>query len=342
MRKIAIGLLVASGLLFTFTMIFLNPADNAWGICFIITIVLFVPGLLGLILLPKTLPKNMNKRALATVESVRQTNVYINHLPQVELILTYQTEQGHTVTTKLREVVDYVSIGSLVPGMTLPIRYDENKPQKVAIYADDEAMAMLGGKAPANMTERCIAFVQDIQLHGNTQPDDEVVSVTFTVAFQTPRHGSIVTTIADQTTLGFLNLFPVGNPIPILYDPNNPTSAAIYYDMDEAMRAQLSDAIDQKRVRDGDLDEEMYNIAKNGIKAEGILLASSATGEVKGNRTELAVRIKVIPPQGEPYEVQMNKYFDPISLKNLFVGTHVEVYYLPSDPYKIAVGVAAS
>lgn len=342
MRNIARGVLVASGLVFLYTMIFLDPVNTSWSIGFFVAMGLFIPGLLGEILFPKVLPKSMNKKALATVQEVRQTHVYVNNLPQVELILSYQTEQGQQVTTKMREVVDYVTVGAIEPGMVLPIVYNENKPQKVAIAADGETMDMLEGTPPPNMTGACIGFVRDIQQLGSEPEDSEVIFAAFTVEFTPPRQRSIVAVIKDQVTQEFLINFAVGNAIPVLYDPANPQQAVINYDPDEQVLAELQEAIAQKRIREGELDEEMYNIAKNGIHAKGMVLASSATGETKGNKTELAVRIKVTPSQGQPYEVQTNKYFDAISLKHMYSGAPVEVYYMPADPQRIAIGTPSA
>lgn len=103
----------------------------------------FIQFLVGVIVAstaPKTISRSFNKRGEALVETVRNTGVYRGRplaslpQPQVEMILSYQTELGQEITTK---VCQFVPNNSILPGITVPIRYRENNPKKVMVDFED-------------------------------------------------------------------------------------------------------------------------------------------------------------------------------------------------------------
>lgn len=83
---------------------------------------------------PKVNLDKFNKNSVALVEIARQTNTVLSNCipPQVEMdiILTYCTEQGEEITTKIRQTVPDGIISS---GAEIPIHYNENKPRMAVI-----------------------------------------------------------------------------------------------------------------------------------------------------------------------------------------------------------------
>lgn len=93
----------------------------------------FIVALFGISGAPNTIPKRFNKRAIAVVDVADKTIFYYTDRPNVtspvmRIILTYQTEQGQSVTTK---VFRAVRGGAIFSGTKIPIRYNEKKPRKV-------------------------------------------------------------------------------------------------------------------------------------------------------------------------------------------------------------------
>ena len=93
---------------------------------------------------------NRNQLAMGTIIDVRQTNTYVNRMPQIEITLEYTTEGGETVIATTTMVVDYIEIGSIGAGTLVPIYYDENKPEKVdvAFGLDDATLQELLDRMP--------------------------------------------------------------------------------------------------------------------------------------------------------------------------------------------------
>ena len=80
----------------------------------------------------------------ATIVGMRQTGVYMNEQPQVELQLQVTTEMMAAYPVTLREWVPLMLIGTLTSGRPLPVKVDPSDPQRVVI----EWESALGGGMP--------------------------------------------------------------------------------------------------------------------------------------------------------------------------------------------------
>lgn len=78
----------------------------------------------------------------ATIQGMRQTGVYLNEQPQIELNLQVQTQMHGPYQVTVREYVPLMLLGTLSSGRPLPVKVDPADPQKLVIEWEG---AMSGG-----------------------------------------------------------------------------------------------------------------------------------------------------------------------------------------------------
>jgi hypothetical protein len=78
----------------------------------------------------------------ATILGMRQTGVYLNEQPQIELNLQVQTQMHGPYQVTVREYVPLMLLGTLSSGRPLPVKVDPADPQKLVIEWES---AMSGG-----------------------------------------------------------------------------------------------------------------------------------------------------------------------------------------------------
>ena len=80
----------------------------------------------------------------AQITGMRQTGMYINNQPQVELQLQVTTQMHGAYPVTMKEVVPLMMLGTLSSGRPLPVKVDPANPQNVVI----EWESALGGGMP--------------------------------------------------------------------------------------------------------------------------------------------------------------------------------------------------
>ena len=85
----------------------------------------------------------------ATIQGMRQTGVYLNEQPQIELNLQVQTQMHGPYQVTVREYVPLMLLGTLSSGRPLPVKVDPADPQKLVIEWEG---AMSGGMQMAGKT----------------------------------------------------------------------------------------------------------------------------------------------------------------------------------------------
>jgi hypothetical protein len=85
----------------------------------------------------------------ATIQGMRQTGVYLNEQPQIELNLQVQTQMHGPYQVTVREYVPLMLLGTLSSGRPLPVKVDPADPQKLVIEWE---RAMSGGMPMGGMT----------------------------------------------------------------------------------------------------------------------------------------------------------------------------------------------
>jgi hypothetical protein len=78
----------------------------------------------------------------ARIMNMRQTGVYVNEQPQVELTLEVSSEMQGPYQVTLKEYVPLMLLGALTSGRPLPVKVDPQNPQNVVIEWEN---AMSGG-----------------------------------------------------------------------------------------------------------------------------------------------------------------------------------------------------
>lgn len=69
----------------------------------------------------------------AVITDVRQTGMYVNENPQVEMDLQVNVEGIPAYTTTQRQVIAQIAIPQFQPGATVPVRVDPQNPSSVLI-----------------------------------------------------------------------------------------------------------------------------------------------------------------------------------------------------------------
>jgi hypothetical protein len=69
----------------------------------------------------------------AVITDARQTGMFVNENPQVELDLQVNVEGIPTYTTTHRQVIAQIAIPQFQPGTTVPVRVDPANPSSVLI-----------------------------------------------------------------------------------------------------------------------------------------------------------------------------------------------------------------
>lgn len=115
--------------------------SNIGKLLFLIGMIMFMIGLLlffretegvgGARPAAQKIPKKFNKSAVAQVETMQDMGLYRSALwTTIKMILTFQTEEGQQVTTKIQQVVPN---GYIFPGAKIPVLYIKNKPYKAIV-----------------------------------------------------------------------------------------------------------------------------------------------------------------------------------------------------------------
>ena len=90
----------------------------------------------------RPLLQNMNQRsqilqtgipAMATIISLADTGMLVNHQPQVRIGLQVNPPHGLPYQTELTMVISMLMIPQVQPGLTVPVKIDPKDPSKVAI-----------------------------------------------------------------------------------------------------------------------------------------------------------------------------------------------------------------
>jgi hypothetical protein len=180
----------------------------------------------------------------ATITGMRQTGVYVNEQPQIELQLRVQTEMHGPYDVTVKEYVPLMLLGTLSSGRPLPVKVDPANPQRLVIEWEN-AMSTPGQvtAAPAppagdyEATKQQLlatgisgkATVVSSSATGETDPQGRPVydlvmkiEIEGRAPMQGPARVGIPVERAEQ--------LEAGDTVPIKADPNNPAMMAVDWD----------------------------------------------------------------------------------------------------------------
>jgi hypothetical protein len=83
--------------------------------------------------------------ALAVVESMADTGVTVNNQPLVSFLLTVRTQDGQAYQVTHRQTLPRIPMGMVLPGVTLPVKVDRERRDRVRIDWAAWRPAPLGG-----------------------------------------------------------------------------------------------------------------------------------------------------------------------------------------------------
>ena len=190
----------------------------------------------------------------ATILGMRQTGVYLNEQPQIELNLQVQSEMHGPYQVTVREYVPLMLLATLGSGRPLPVKVDPADPQKLVIEWEN---AMSGGMAgvgaamtpPASADstqydpearkaekERLLATgvagkatVTSARATGGTDSEGRPVydlMLTIEIPGRPPMQGPARTGVPPER----ISQPEAGDTVAIKSDPANPTSMTIDWD----------------------------------------------------------------------------------------------------------------
>ena len=73
------------------------------------------------------------RQGTATISDIRQTGMFVNENPQVELDLSVAVEGMPAYTVTHRQVIAQIAIPQFQPGATVPVRVDPQDPTSLII-----------------------------------------------------------------------------------------------------------------------------------------------------------------------------------------------------------------
>jgi hypothetical protein len=149
-------------------------------------------------------------------------------------------------------------------------------------------------------------------------------------------------TASDRRIISLTDLAQVqpGAMFPLRYNPENPEQIMIEKNADQAA---LQAAYNMQMVASGVTTQSMLDITQNGVRANGVVLSAQPTGNIINGYGEMTLQIKVTRPEyGGQFETTINKAIPQNMLAGVQPGSVIEVYYMPGNESKIAIGVKAS
>ncbi|MCL2091615.1 MAG: DUF3592 domain-containing protein [Micrococcales bacterium] len=169
----------------------------------------------------------------------------------------------------------------------------------------------------------------------NDQPQLEV-----TLQFTTVDGRQVTASDHKVIPLHQLALVQPGASLPLRYDPQNPEKIMIETSADQAA---LQQAYDAQRLASGEVTQESLYIARNGVRAQGVVLSTQPTGNIVGGCGEMLLHVRVAGSQhGDSYDTTVTKAIPQNVLHRVQPGSVIEVYYIPGNEQNITIAVPAS
>lgn len=191
----------------------------------------------------------------------------------------------------------------------------------------------LSGRVPRSLVAAPIGMgtVVSAQRTGvsvNDQPQLEIV-VDVTGSDGETFRGSF-TRIIDITELAAV---APGACIPVRYRSDTREVALA----SDAAPQELQHALNLVQVAKGHLTPQQLRIAQEGHATQAVVLAMTPTGEVRGDRSVLDLRLRVRRPDGTTFDLDQRKAVPPSGIAQVQPGMVVTVQYLPDDESQLTI-----
>jgi hypothetical protein len=158
----------------------------------------------------------------------------------------------------------------------------------------------------------------------NDQPQLEILMDVDTMDGQSFR--GVAKSIVDLTDLAAVT---PGAVLPVRYRPGS-TDGKVAIAAD-ASQEEMQAVLDRIRVAKGLVTPRQLEIAEQGTEAKAVVLALSPTGEIRGDRAVMDIKLRITRPDDTAFDLDQQKPIDGAALPQLQPGMVVRVRYLPSD-----------
>lgn len=162
----------------------------------------------------------------------------------------------------------------------------------------------------------------------NDQPQLDIVLDVQTADGQSFR--GVARQIIDLTDLAAV---APGASLPVRYLPGSTDGRVVL--ATDGTQEELQAAIDQYQLATGKVTPRQQQIGTQGIEARSVVLAMSPTGEIRGDRSVLALTLRVTRPDGTTFDLEQEKAIPLANVAQLQPGMIVRTKYLPSDESEV-------
>jgi len=275
------------------------------------------------------------KLVVGTIVSVKKHTVYVNNSPVFSITVQFSTADGQEITAFDRRVISDDKVSQLMlfqTGEIVALRYDPENPEQIMLAPEEMKKTLEHDRAKRREKVKNGPLVFGIvALEESTDWRIGDMNISdITIYFKTIDEQQMI--CAHQRILHAES--QLDSLIPLRYNPENPQQIELANDEDEAT---LQQALDAQRIASGQVTQEEVNMIRNGVKATGVILFAQPTGNIINGNGEMALQVKVTRPDGETYEVTINRALSQDDLSSAKSGKEIEVFYMPENEENITI-----
>lgn len=164
----------------------------------------------------------------------------------------------------------------------------------------------------------------------NDQPQLEILFDVETMDGQSFR--GVAQAVIDLTELAAV---VPGAILPVRYRPGS-TDGRVAIAAD-APQEELQAVLDRVRVAKGLVTPRQLEISEQGVEARAVVLALNPTGEIRGDRAVMDLRLRITRPDQTQFDLDQQKPIDASAVPQVQPGMVVRVRYLPHDESEVVV-----
>ncbi|MDK7750519.1 hypothetical protein QP572_09165 [Brevibacterium sp. UMB10442] len=121
----------------------------------------------------------------------------------------------------------------------------------------------------------------------------------------------------------------VGNLLPVIVDPANPSIMHFVKDSDAD---EFTRILHKSRIARGLSEPLSPELERHGVTTQGVFSKIKPTGKILHGEVQVFYEVKVTDDSGNPITLSKTSTFPERALKNIHVGTVIPVVkYLPED-----------
>ena len=124
-----------------------------------------------------------------------------------------------------------------------------------------------------------------------------------------------------------------GVVLPVRYLPDRLDRVEIDLSADSAAGQEV---YTQSLIRKGLTTPEMVAVARNGVRAQGVVRDMTVPGDVRHGWTRVVLDVAVTRPDGSMFTTETTKFIAPNEIGNIQAGKVLDVRYMPDNESVIA------